>query len=143
LILKVENDVARVQLLSHDFKYAVLLSVEEPGGRGQVGVLENGSPRAVMKATSHSAGGVSVVHEDGQVRAFMASSEHNGGEFTALTPDMRVGVKISSAAPHGGMVSVHQANGKPSVVLACTEQFGGVIVNDSKGRLLASLPKSS
>ena len=142
LILKVENDAACVQLLTGDLKQAAFLTVDEPGGCGQVAVLEKGSPRAVMKAIPQDGGVVSVVHEGGQARAFMSSTEHNGGELTALTADMRVGVKVTGSAPTGGTVSVHRLNGKPAVILACTDQFGAVMVNDAKGQLLASLPQT-
>jgi hypothetical protein len=139
VILSAKKDVACCDLFSKDLKPAVQITVDEPSGRGQVGVLEAGKPRAVMKATDQG-GVVSVVHDDGQVRALMLSREHDGGEFMAVTPDMKTGVKISAGAPQGGMVSVNRSNGKPGVLLACTDQSGAVIVNNAKGDMLASLP---
>lgn len=139
VILSAQEDAARCDLFSKDLKHGVQLAVDKAKGRGQVAVFEAGNPRAVMKATDQG-GVVSVVHDDGQARAAMLSSEHDGGEFMAVTPDMKMGVKISAGAPHGGMVSVNRPNGRPGVVLACTEDFGAVMVNNAKGKLIASLP---
>lgn len=139
VILSAKKDVASCDLFAKDLKHAVQITVDEPSGCGQVGVLDAGKPRAVMKATDHG-GVVSVVHDDGQVRALMLSREHQGGEFIAVTPDMKTGVRISAGAPQGGVVSVNRPNGKPGALLACTEESGAVIVNNAKGKLLASLP---
>lgn len=141
VILSAKKDVASCDLLAKDLKTAVQLTVDEPSGRGQVGILEAGKPRALMKATDQG-GVVSVVHDDGQVRALMLSSEHGGGEFLAVTPDMKTGVKITAGGPQGGVISVNRPNGKPGVLLACTNASGAVIVNDAQGQMLASLPSA-
>ena len=140
LSLTVKKDGAQVNLFATNLKTAVSLSVTESGGLGQIGVLANGSPRAVMKAAKDNSGVVSVVHEDGYVRACMSSTEHNGGDIMVVTPDMKTGVKITGNAPYGGLVAVHHANGKPGVILACSEASGAVLVNDSAGKLQATLP---
>jgi len=140
LILKIEDDEPSIVLQSKEQKEAVLLNVNEPGGLGQVAVLAEGSPRAVMKAVADGHGAVSVVHEDGKVRACMCSSEHHGGEFLAVTPDMKTGIKITSDGPHGGAILVNHSNGKNGVAITCIEKVGVVVVSDRAGNPKSSLP---
>ena len=137
--LSVGKDGARVKLSAKGAKPAVELWCEEETGRGQVVVYEAGKPRALMKA-SKEGGIVGVVHDDGHSRAFMISSQTEGGEIMTVTPDMKAGVKISAASPHGGFIAVNRTNGKAGVLIACTPLSGAVVVNDAKGKLLASLP---
>jgi predicted ribosome-associated RNA-binding protein Tma20 len=56
---------------------------------------------------------------------------------------MQPGVKISASSPNGGYITVNRTNGKAGVIIACTPMSGAVVVNDAKGKLLASLPATN
>jgi len=143
LTMKVKEDIAELNLFAKDVKQAVMLRVVEPEGRGQVAVLEQGSPRAVMQAAPGGNGAVSVVHEDGVPRACLSSSDTEGGTLLVITPDNKVGVKLGGNGPRGtGYLAVNHGNGKPAVVLAATEEHGCVLLNRRDGELHMTLPLS-
>jgi hypothetical protein len=138
MILRVEAGGTMCQLFGPDLKLAVELQVDEANCRGQVGVLEAGKPRTVMKA-SETGGVVSVVHDDNHARV-MLHADAECGELIAVNQDLQTSVKISSDGLSGGLVTVHSNTGKPGVVLAGTAIGGLVMVNDSNGKLRDSLP---
>ena len=141
IFLGVENDDPQITLRTAEGKDAVLLRADPEDGRGLVAVLDNGNPRALMKAGPDNAGVVSVVHDDGMTRVCLRSTE-NDGTFMVASLDMQAAVKITSESfDGGGTLTVNGFNGKPAVILGSTERIGGtVIVNGPDGKPAASLP---
>ena len=141
VFLGVENDVPLISLYTAERKDAVLLRADPADGRGLVAVLDNGNPRALMKAGTDNAGVVSVVHDDGHTRVTMHGSE-DVGSLMVSTLDMQVAVKLTSQSLHGGgTLTVNGPNGKPSVILGYNGPLGGaVLINGPDGNLIASLP---
>jgi len=136
--LRVNKDEPSFELYGPEGKIGVQLTVLGAEGRGQVGVLEAGKARAVMKATEKGAA-ISAVHDDGHARITMVSELENG-HLLAVTPDMKVGVKIAADGLDGGLVTVNNRHGKPGVVLSNFGFGGTVVVNDFKGQRMDSLP---
>jgi hypothetical protein len=58
-----------------------------------------------------------------------------------VTPDMEMGVQLTSGGPGGGTVIVNHPNGKPGVILGCGGSIGLVMVKDTGGKILDSIPK--
>ncbi len=141
LILSVERDDPQVILHTAEGKEAVLLRADPADGRGYVAVLDNGLPRAVMKAAPDNAGVVSVVHDDGHARVLLHGTEDTG-TFMTTNPDLKTTVKISSeTALGGGLIVVNGPNGKPSVILSHHHRSGGLILtNGADGQPTASVP---
>ncbi len=140
MILKLEDDEPKIQVLAPGLKHSVLITAPKDG-RGIVGVFDNGNPRAVMKAGPDNAGVVSVVHDDGHSRATLHGSEEEGAVMVA-TMDMKTAVKLSSKSLHGGgTLTVNGMNGKPAVILSSLDPFGGcIILKDAEGNTFATLP---
>jgi hypothetical protein len=138
VILQVEKEGAVCRFFGPDLKPAAEISVDEATGRGQMGVLEAGKPRAVMKASSTGAS-VSVLNDSNQARIFLHADAERG-ELIAVNADMKTSVKISSDGLSGGVLSVHGENAKPLVILSGAKVGGLVIVNNPAGKPVASLP---
>jgi hypothetical protein len=138
VIINVQEDKGAVRVYQEDLKAAVDIGVNEKG-ESYVGVLHRGNPRAVLKALPEN-GAVSVVHDDGLVRA-MLSSAFDHGEMFVVGGDMKAAVKLSSEGHDGGgFLTVNHANGKAAAILTSTLAGGCVILNDSQGQLVDSLP---
>lgn len=131
ITLSAEDDTAGCSFYSKDLKEAVTIRVDEPAGRGEVGVFEAGQPRAILKATPQG-GCVSVVHDDGKVRGTMVSSA-SGADVLLVNPDMKPVVKLTSETEKGGFICVNAPNGKPAVALTPNEQGGSVLVMHRQG----------
>ncbi len=138
--LRVEKEEPELDLYGRNGKLGVMLKVQGDEERGQMGVCEAGKPRAVMQAT-HFGGAISVVHDDGHPRVTIASRV-DSGDLLMVTPDMQVGVKIASTGLEGGFITVNRANGKAGIILSNIEPSGAIIVNDKRGRRIASLPSA-
>jgi hypothetical protein len=136
--LQVHNDEPELDLYGRNGKIGVLLKVVGEDERGQVGVCAAGKPRAVVQARP-TGGGLSVVHDDGHARVAIVS-EVASGEILVVTPDMKPGVKISSNGLDGGYITVNRANGHAGVILSNIATGGAVIINDTHGKIIASLP---
>ena len=141
VLLSVENDVPLITLRTPELKDVVLLRADPADGRGLVAVLDNGNPRALMKAGTDNAGVVSVVHDDGMTRVTMHGTEDVGSLMVASL-DMQAAVKLTSQSLHGGgTLTVNGPNGRPSVILSHNGPLGGaVLINDPEGKIIASLP---
>ena len=134
----------RVELSSHeldpflrfhtaDGKNAVEVAVENKTGRGHVGVLDAGRPRAIMKSTD-AGGAVTVVHDDGQARALL-SGQAEGGEVVVFHAGLQPHVRLNALAKHGGTINVQGASGKTIGSLHVTEKGGGLTVCDLAGHM--------
>ena len=141
LILSAEKDAPVIKLLNADLKETVLINADPEHGRGLVAVLENGNPRALMKAAPDAAGVVSCVHDDGQSRVVMRSTEEVG-EVMVASMDMQTVIKLTSKSlDGGGTLTVNSPTGKPAVILSYLPGVGGcVLVNDAQGKIAASIP---
>ncbi len=141
LILSVEKDEPRLTLHTAELKDAVLLHADQAEGRGLVAVLDNGNPRALMKAGPDNSGAISVVHDDGQSRVTLYGTEDSGTVLLA-NPDMKATVKISAETElGGGQIVVNGPNGKPAVIVCHHHGIGGVVLtNGTDGQPAASLP---
>lgn len=138
----VENDTPRIALTTAELKDVVLLHANPEDGRGLVAVLDNGNPRALMKAATDNAGVVSVVHDDGHTRVCIRSTE-DSGTFLAANPDMQTTVKITTETSFGGgLITVNAPNGKPGVILSTNRLGGVVLINGPDGKPMASLPEA-
>ncbi len=138
MILKVEGDEAQCDLYGKDLKLGVQMNVDNETGRGQMGVLEQGKPRALLKA-AETGGAVSVLHDDNHPRVLLHANDLCG-ELMAVNQDLKTTVKITSDGLHGGMLTVHGSHGRPLVALCGSEPCGIVLVKDSKSNVVASLP---
>ena len=141
ILLSVEDDTPSVTLRNGEGRDCVLLRADAADGRGLLAALDNGNPRALMKAGPDNAGVICAVHDDGLSRIFLHST-HDCGTLMAASPDMKTAVKIVSDSPNGGggAITVHGPAGQPTVILSNTRLGGAVIVNDPKGKPNASLP---
>jgi hypothetical protein len=132
------DDIPSIQLFQPGQKVAVHIGQDDLG-MASVGVLDQGQPRAVMKA-SETAGIISAVHNGGHARVTMISQE-NSGEVLLVNPDMKVAVKLSTQGQNDqGFVTVNHANGKAAVILSALPEHGCVTVNDRAGQMKYSLP---
>lgn len=141
IILSAEKDSPEIRLCTADLKDTVLINADPEHGRGLVAVLENGNPRALMKAAPDSAGVVSCVHDDGQSRVIMRSTEEVG-EVMVASMDMHTVIKLTSKSMDGGgTLTVNSPAGKPAVILSYLPGFGGcILINDAQGKIAASIP---
>ena len=141
IFLGVEGDQPLITIRTAELKDAVLLRTDPAGRLGLIAVLDNGNPRALMKAGTDNAGVVSVVHDDGQTRVTMHGSE-DVGSLIVCTLDMQAAVKLTSQSLHGGgTLTVNGPNGQASVILSHNGPLGGaVLVNGPDGTPIASLP---
>lgn len=136
--IQVLKDHGLLRVYQKDLKSGIELG-ETTKDEPYVGVLHEGRPRATMKATA-DAGVVSAVHDDGLVRVTMLGQAGHG-EVHLVGGDMKTAVKLSSEGPDGGgFVTVNHANGKAAAILISTPAGGCVILNDSQGQLIDSLP---
>ncbi len=138
--LSVEKDVPAVTLYAAEMKPAVLLEVDPATGRGLVAALDNGKPRALIKAGDGDSGSISVVHDDGHSRITMHGKEDSAC-LLVVNADMKPVAKIASDGPCGsGVVVVHDPMGKPAAFLTHGPAGGAVVVNGNDGQPSASLP---
>jgi hypothetical protein len=138
VIMDVEKNQGHIRVYQDEMKQIVDIGLDA-NGKAQVGVLHEGKPRAVIKATPEI-GIVSAVHDDGAVRAVM-SSHFDHGEFMVVGGDMKAAVKLSAdGMDGGGYVTVNHANGKAALILSSTHLGGGIISCDSRGGELAVWP---
>jgi len=140
--LSVEADTPSVALRNGEHKDCVLIHADAADGRGLVSVLDNGKPRALIKAAPDNSGVLCGVHDDGHSRIFLHSTQ-GCGTLIAASPDMTTAVKIVSDSPNGGggTLTIHGSVGQPTVILSNTKLGGAVVVNDRKGKPNASLPR--
>jgi hypothetical protein len=138
IIIDVEKNKGRVRLFEDELKQIVDIGVDGKNNP-QIGVLFDGKPRAVMKATPDM-GAISAVHDDGAVRAFMCS-QFDHGEMFVVGGDMKAAVKLSAdGMDGGGYLTVNHANGKSALILSSTQHGGGILSNTSQGQQLALWP---
>jgi phage terminase large subunit-like protein len=138
VMIGVEKNQGHIRVYQDELKQIVDIGLDA-SGKAQVGVLHEGKPRAVLKATPEI-GIVSAVHDDGTVRAVM-SSHFDHGEFMVVGGDMKAAVKLSAdGMDGGGYLTVNHANGKAALILSSTRVGGGVISCDSRGSELAVWP---
>jgi hypothetical protein len=141
LILQVDETGPRLTLLTPELKDAVLLYADQADGRGLAAVLDNGNPRALLKACDDGCGAVSVVHDDGITRICLRGDE-DSGMLMAASLDLKATVKISSETElGGGQIVISSPNGKPAIILGHDHTHGGIILTrDNEGAPTASLP---
>jgi hypothetical protein len=140
VVLSVDKDQPTVTICTAEGKDAVLLMGDPKAGLGLVAAMDNGKPRAFLKAAAGGAGFVSVVHDDGNSRVTMHGTEDSGGLMT-INPDMKTTVSISSQGRMGGgLVVVNGPTGKPAAFLTHDVRGGVVMVNGPDGQPAASLP---
>jgi hypothetical protein len=133
-----KDGIPSIQLFQTEEKLAIHIG-QDNLGLPSVAVLDNGQPRAAIKA-SEAAGIVSAVHNGGQARVTMLSHE-SSGEILLVNPDMKVAVKLSTQGQHDeGFITVNHSNGKAAVILSALPDHGCVMVNDRAGRMKYSLP---
>jgi hypothetical protein len=137
-ILKVEADGAMCEMFGKGLLKAVEISADDQTGRGQVGVMEQGKPRALLKA-AETGGAVSVLHDDNHPRVLLHANDQCG-ELMAVNQDLKTTVKITSDGLHGGMLTVHGMHGRPLVALCGSKPCGIVLIKDEKANVIASLP---
>lgn len=138
VMIGVEKNQGHIRVYQDGLKQIVDIGLDA-SGKAQVGVLHEGKPRAVIKATPEI-GIVSAVHDDGTVRAVM-SSHFDHGEFMVVGGDMKAAVKISAdGMDGGGYLTVNHANGKAALILSSVRTGGGIISCDSRGGELAVWP---
>jgi hypothetical protein len=137
--IRVDKDsIPSIQLFQPGHKIAVHIGQDDLG-MASVGVLDQGRPRAVMKA-SEATGIISAVHNGGHARVTMVSQE-NSGDLFLINPDMKVAVKLSTQGQHDeGFVTVNHSNGKAAVIISALKEHGCVTVNDRAGHMKYSLP---
>jgi hypothetical protein len=137
LILEAKKE-GRITLYQTGLKTGVDIGVDEKNFP-YIGVLDQGKPRAIMKARPEG-GVVSMVHDDGKVRAMM-TSESLIGELLVVNADMKVAVKLSSNGQDGGgFLTVNHPNGKAAAIISSHPATGMVILNDKRGTMTAALP---
>lgn len=138
LIVEVQNDRPVVRLYQKDLKTAVEIS-ETDNNEPYVTVFHEGRPRGLIKGLPEQ-GALSAIHDDGQVRVLM-SSQLTHGDLLVVGGDMRAAVKLSSQGQDGGgFLTVNHPNGKAAAIISSTQAGGCVILNDSRGQIVDSLP---
>lgn len=141
VIIDVREDVGGLHIYQKDLKTGVDLGISQ-NGEPYVAVLHEGQPRAGLKALPDS-GVISAVHDDGLVRVALISHATHA-EMFVVGGDMKPAVKLSSDGQDGGgFLTVNHANGKAAVILSSIPVGGCVILNDSRGKIIASLPATS
>ena len=141
IFLGVEGDQPLITIRTAELKDAVLLRTDPAGGRGLVAVLDNGKPRALIRATDDDAGVISAVHDDGKPRVCIRSTgEH--GEIFVTTHDSETAIKLTTnSLGGGGTLTVHGHGAKPAVILGTIAGYGGcIILNDPEGIPYITLP---
>jgi len=141
VFLSVEKDDPRITLHTAELKDAVVLRADPADGRGLIAALDNGQPRALIKAAPDGAGVVACVHDDGNSRVFLRGSEDEGS-LHVVSMDMKSVIKLTSTSrAGGGTLTLNTPAGNPAVILGYEPKFGGcVIVNNAEGKIAASLP---
>jgi hypothetical protein len=138
VMIKVEQDKGCLQMFGEGSKQIVDIGVDAKDNP-QIGVLHDGKPRAVLKATADM-GAISAVHDDGAVRAFMCS-QFDHGEMFVVGGDMKAAVKLSAdGMDGGGYLTVNHANGKSALILTSTNLGGGILSHTSQGQQLGVWP---
>ena len=141
ILLTLEKDDPRIVLRGPGGTDAVLLHAHPATGCGMVAVLDNGKPRALIRATDDDAGVISAVHDDGKPRVCIRSTgEH--GEIFVTTHDSETAIKLTTKSlGGGGTLTVHGHGGKPAVILGTIGGYGGcIILNDPEGIPYITLP---
>ena len=139
VLLQVEAEGPILRMYGQDLKQGAEMSVEDATSRGQMGVMEAGKPRAVLKATP-TGGAVSVLHDDNHPRLMM-HADGESGELIAVNQDLKTTVKITSDGLTGGMLTVHGSHGRALVALSGSDPVGIVMVKDAKGNIVDHLPR--
>jgi len=104
-----------------------------------VAVFHEGKPRALLKGLPKTEV-VSAVYDEDHTRISMMSKPAHG-EMFLIGGDLQAAIKLSSEGHDGGgFLTVNHANGKPAVILSSTRIAGFIILNDSRGKMYASLP---
>jgi len=139
LSLLVGEKGAYLELFGKGEKAGVRVRVDEDSSRGEVGVFDANKPRAAMKAGEDGSAGVAVMHDGGFPRALLRT-DGRCGEFIATNQDLITAVSIASDSELGAALIVHDTAGRPAASLCSTRTGGVVLVNDSHGNILGSLP---
>jgi len=140
IILSVEKDVPQIVINTPEHQNTVLLTADAEG-RGLLAALDNGKPRALLKAGPDGAGVAAVVHDNGQARVCLRATEKDG-ELFVVNGELKTAIKLSSISQHGGGTLVLHGHGpKPAVILSTVQGLGGcIILNDPEGIPFVTLP---
>jgi hypothetical protein len=139
LSVRLDKDgVPSIQLFEAEGPLAVHIGRDNLG-MTSVGVLNQGRPRAAIKA-SEGTGVISAVHNGGQARVTILGHEA-AGEILLVNPDMKVAMKLTTEGQHGGgLFTVNHSNGKAAVIATALPDYGCVLVSDRAGQMKYSLP---
>jgi hypothetical protein len=140
IILSVEKDIPQIVINTPEHQNTVLLTADAEG-RGLLAALDNGKPRALIKAAPDGAGAVAALHDNGQARVCLRATEKDG-ELIVLNGNLKTAIKLSSVSQHGGGTFVlHGHSSKPAVILTTAQALGGcIILNDPEGIPFVTLP---